>query len=98
MAAQIETIWPQGQDHLTVDGIRIVPALHGRVEFACEVRRQFFEFAPTAVAVELPETLHEPVLRAVRRLPFVSVVHYDTPGQGLVRLCMRCRASLQALG
>src|SRR5687768_2355317 len=78
MAFDLDRVWPQGQDHLTVDGIRFVPIVHGRVEFACEVRRQFYAYAPTAVAVELPETLQEPVLHAVRRLPFISIVHFRT--------------------
>jgi hypothetical protein len=82
MDLDVDAIWPEGQDHLTLDGVRIVPVVHGRVEFACEVRRQFFDFAPTAVAVELPETLQEPVLRAVRKLPFISIVHYvNTRGE-----------------
>jgi hypothetical protein len=82
MRFDVDRYWPEGQGHLTVDGIRFVPVVHGRLELACEVRRALFEQAPSAVAVELPETLFEPVVRAARRLPFISVVHYvNTVGE-----------------
>ena len=55
-----------------------VPVLHGRVEFAGAVARAFRWVRPTAVAVELPPTLRAAVLRAVARLPRVSVVTYET--------------------
>lgn len=57
--------------------IRFLPILHNRLEFALEVHRQFLEFKPEAVAVELPPTLEAPVLAAVKRLPFLSVVLYQ---------------------
>jgi hypothetical protein len=56
--------------------VRIVPILHNRVEFALEVRRQFQEFNPDQVAVEYPNTLTDPVLRGVKRLPYLSAVYY----------------------
>lgn len=57
--------------------IRFVPILHNRLEFAQEVQRRILEFQPEALAVELPPTLEEPVIRAVKRLPFLSVVLYQ---------------------
>ena len=57
--------------------IRFVPVLHGRLEFALEVRRQFREFKPDHLAVEYPATLREPILRGIKRLPLLSVVHYQ---------------------
>lgn len=57
--------------------VRIVPILHNRLEFAVEVRRQFEEFKPLHVAVEYPSTLKEVVLAGIRRLPLLSVVHYQ---------------------
>jgi len=57
--------------------VRIVPILHNRMEFAVEVRRQFEEFKPLHVAVEYPSTLKEVVLAGIRRLPLLSVVHYQ---------------------
>jgi hypothetical protein len=57
--------------------IHFVPILHNRLEFAQEVHRRFLECRPEAVAVELPPTLRDPVLTAVKRLPFLSVVLYQ---------------------
>lgn len=57
-------------------GVRFVPILHNRVEFAVEVRRQFEAFQPDCVAVEYPPTLRQAILDGVRRLPLLSVVHY----------------------
>lgn len=57
--------------------IRFLPILHNRLEFALEVHRQILEFKPEAVAVELPSTLQDPVLSAVKRLPYLSVVLYQ---------------------
>ncbi|MBN2059936.1 MAG: hypothetical protein JW882_05910 [Deltaproteobacteria bacterium] len=56
--------------------IRFVPILHNKMEFALEIRRQFKEFMPEHVAVEYPETLKAKIIKAVKRLPFLSVVHY----------------------
>jgi len=59
------------------ENVRLVPILHNRMEFASEVRRQFHEFQPDHVALEYPPTLQEHLLRAVERLPLLSVVHYQ---------------------
>jgi hypothetical protein len=57
--------------------IRFLPILHNRLEFALEVHRQFLEFQPEAVAIELPPTLQDPILTAVKRLPYLSVILYQ---------------------
>ena len=57
--------------------VRLVPVLHGRMEFAFEVRRQFEAFKPDCVAVEYPVTLRESILRGVERLPLLSAVYYQ---------------------
>lgn len=59
------------------ENVRIVPILHSRMEFALEVRRQFEEFRPQQVAVEYPPTLRDKILEGVKRLPLLSVVHYE---------------------
>lgn len=64
----------------------MVPVLHGKVEFAVEVRRHFQEFRPHHVAVEYPDTLGERILQAVRRLPYLSVVHYEEADGAFVYL------------
>jgi hypothetical protein len=56
---------------------RLVPILHGRMEFASEVRRQFEAFKPDCVAVEYPATLRESILTGVERLPLLSAVYYQ---------------------
>jgi hypothetical protein len=57
--------------------IRFVPVLHGRMEFALELRRQFQEFKPDHVAVEYPNTLKDLILRGIKRLPLLSAVYYQ---------------------
>jgi len=74
------------KNNLTWANVRMVPALHNRVEFACEVRRQFKAFRPDRVAVELPVTLEKRVLQGVKRLPLLSVVHYEEPDGTLIYL------------
>jgi hypothetical protein len=66
-----------GTPRIEFENIRLVPILHNRVEFAIEVRRQFEEFRPHQVAVEYPFTLKEPILSGIKRLPLLSVVHYQ---------------------
>ena len=65
------------KDILNHQGVIFAPSQHGRLEFAQAVRRLFLALKPEAVAVELPATVREAVLRGVRRLPFLSVVTYQ---------------------
>ncbi len=58
------------------ENIRFVPILHGKLEFALEVRRQFEQFQPDCIAVEYPPTLEEKILEGVSRLPYLSVAYY----------------------
>lgn len=62
------------------NNIRLVPILHGRMEFALAVRRHFEMFRPHHVAVEYPETLGKRILQGVGRLPLLSVVYYEDKG------------------
>ena len=57
--------------------IIFLPVIHGRLEFAAAVRERLLSLAPEAVAVEYPPTLREKILRAVKRLPLLSVVSYE---------------------
>jgi len=54
-----------------------IPVVPGRLEFAVEVRRRILAERPAVVAVELPATLEELYLDAVRRLPKMSVIFYN---------------------
>jgi hypothetical protein len=56
--------------------LRYVPVVPGRLEFAIEVRRALLAERPRVVAVELPVTLREAYLRALERLPEMSVILY----------------------
>ncbi|RUM87043.1 MAG: hypothetical protein DSZ24_07085 [Thermodesulfatator sp.] len=56
--------------------IRLLPVLHGRLEFAQAVKGELEEFAPEVVALELPTFLEEPFRRALRRLPLLSVIAF----------------------
>jgi hypothetical protein len=54
-----------------------LPVVPGRMEFALEVRRRILAERPAVVAVELPATLEEVYLEAIRRLPQISVIFYN---------------------
>lgn len=69
---------------LTVEalpGVHLLPVLHDRLEVAAAVRAALAELDPAGVAVELPTTLAEAAERAVARLPAVSVVISQEPGE-----------------
>ncbi len=52
------------------------PVVPGRMEFAIAVREAILRDRPQVVAVELPATLEDSYLWAVRRLPEISVIFY----------------------
>ncbi len=62
-------------------GIRILPVVHERIELAAVVRAALDQLDPAAVAVELPTTLTEAALGAVRRLPRISLILSEEPGE-----------------
>ena len=64
-----------------VPGIRVMPVLHERVDLASVVRMVLDDLRPAAVAVELPTTLAEAAEAAVVRLPKVSAVISEEPGE-----------------
>ena len=66
--------------YLEWDNIRFVPMIHGKMEFALEVRRQFEEYRPDTIAVEYPPTLKEKIIQGIKRLPLLSVAHYEESG------------------
>jgi len=77
--------------------VRFVPILHNRMEFATEVRRQFEQFRPDHVAIEYPSTLEEKILQGIRRLPYLSVVHYEeTDGTFIYMLLEPTDAQIEA--
>jgi hypothetical protein len=52
------------------------PVVPGRLEFAIEVREKILRDRPQVVALELPTTLQQATLRAIDRLPEISVIFY----------------------
>ncbi len=58
------------------------PVVPGRVEFAIELRRAILEARPQVVAVELPVTLQAAWMRAVGRLPEMSLIFYPDESGG----------------
>jgi len=54
-----------------------LPVVPGKLEFAIEIRRRILAERPEVVAVELPATLEDMYLEAVRRLPQISVIIYN---------------------
>ena len=69
-SAEVPPSLRQGQFHY-------FPVAPGRLEFAEEVRKCILRERPQVVAVELPSTLEAAYLRAVERLPEMSVILYD---------------------
>jgi hypothetical protein len=64
------------------ENITFWPVFHGQLEFAATVRAGLLDAPPALVAVELPGTWREPVLQAVNRLPFLSLVlGEEEPGE-----------------
>ncbi len=61
-----------------VEGVHILPVLHESIEFATSVRQAADRLRPDVVAVEIPSSLETAWLRAVDRLPAVSVLLYET--------------------
>ena len=64
-------------DNIEWNNIRLIPILHNRLEFALEVRRQYERFRPDHIAVEYPSTLEAKIIQGIKRLPYISVVHYE---------------------
>jgi hypothetical protein len=59
-----------------------LPVAPGRLEFAIEVRRAILRDRPQVIALELPATLAAAYLRAVERLPEISVILYPDDAGG----------------
>src|SRR5215471_17210196 len=64
---------------------RYFPVVPGRMEFAIEVRQAILRERPQVVALELPTTLRDSYIRAIGRLPEMSVIFYpDEDGEDRV--------------
>ena len=58
------------------------PVAPGRLEFAVEVRQALLREKPGVIALELPATLQQAWIRAVQRLPEISVIVYPDEDGG----------------
>lgn len=65
--------------------VHALPILHYRMEFAHLVREAVRAVNPDCIAVELPATLEAPFIRAIERLPQVSVLTYDVSAASLLK-------------
>jgi hypothetical protein len=61
---------------LTRDRFTYFPVVPGRLEFAVAVRQAILTQRPAVVALELPVTLRDAYLKAVERLPQMTVIFY----------------------
>ena len=57
--------------------LHYLPVVPGKMEFAEEVRKTILKERPQVVAVELPATLEWAFLRAIERLPELSIITYS---------------------
>jgi len=64
-----------------VPGVRVLPILHERLDMAPLVRATAQMLQPRAVAVELPHTLEQAVQGAIKRLPRITAVLSEEPGE-----------------
>ncbi len=64
-----------------VPGIRVLPVVHERIEMAAVVRAALDALDPAGVAVELPTPLAEAAERAIARLPKISLIVSEEPGE-----------------
>ncbi len=71
-------------------GIHLLPVVHQAVELAAVARSVCLALEPAAVAVELPTTLRDAVLRAILRLPELSMVIAEPPGEGEATVWCAC--------
>jgi hypothetical protein len=58
------------------------PVVPGRVEFAVELREQILRDRPEVIALESPVTLRQAWIRAVERLPQITVLFYPDDAAG----------------
>jgi hypothetical protein len=63
-------------DTIEYKGVTFLPILHEGMEWASEIRRQITTKSPSAVAIELPETINRHLKKATSLLPGLGVIRY----------------------
>lgn len=80
------------------ENIYLLPVIHYNLESAIITRKAFLEINPDCVAVELPETLHEPLTQGASRLPDISIISAKSePGELLYYLCEPCEPTFEGV-
>jgi len=74
--------------------IHLLPILHGRMEFAKAVRERLLSIKPDVIAIELPFQLSEAVTKAVKRLPLLSVLLYESEDENPLYLVIEPQDAL----
>jgi len=64
-----------------VPGIRLLPVVHDRLEMAVAVRAALDTLEPAGIAVELPVALRDGAFKALDRLPRISILSTQEPGE-----------------
>lgn len=77
-----ESAGPTAPVPLRWRNVEALPLIHGRLPFALAVRERMLAQRHGALAVELPRSLREAVLKGIRRLPAVHAVVYREPAAG----------------
>jgi len=70
--------------YIQLDNLYIVPVCHYRFEFAWYVMKAVKELSPDIIAVELPSTLKEHIVKAVERFPYLSVIFYQNNNEDYI--------------
>ncbi|MFH1739913.1 MAG: hypothetical protein ABIH23_12960 [bacterium] len=82
----------------TCESLITLPIIHGCLETAVAVHDRLRDLQPDVIAVELPPTIEEAVIRACRRLPYLSVVSYQrSDGQPVYVLIEPCDGIIEAI-
>lgn len=71
----------QSEPLLLAPGVRVLPVVHGSLEFTTLVRSRFLENPPSMIALELPENFYDPVMRAIPyadSIPFITMEHTES--------------------
>src|SRR5687768_5493168 len=61
--------------------VRVLPVIHGSIDFAVKVREELLSHPGACLCVPLPESWREDVLAAVERLPTPSAVVQDADAE-----------------
>lgn len=97
MSNRDDLIWDLSSWPWDLDGVRLLPVLHERLEFARAVRAHLDHFDPDAVVVEIPKSACEGWLAAVTRLPVIHAVRLQSAGGELAWLVVDpCDAAVEA--